>query len=299
MSGFILFQYLVPQHLLTWFFGKLANCRVPYIKNYLIQLFMKCYPGVKMDEAVQTDPLAYDNFQSFFIRVLQPEKRPIATEHNGFISPVDGTLSQMGKIKESTLIQAKGFDFNLQELLGEASCPGRSFPRFRGDKLAKKAPQDDKALKFNNGTFLTFYLAPQDYHRVHFPFDAKLTAMTYIPGCLFSVNNQTVESVPRIFSRNERVVCYFETHQGPMVVILVGAMIVGSIHTVWAGQVKTFPKQIKTWDYSDQHLTFKKGDELGHFTVGSTVIVLLGDEINCNWDPAQKTVRVGELLGVL
>lgn len=281
LRGFILFQYLVPQHLLTWIFGKLANCRVPYIKNYLIQLFMKCYPGVNMNEAVQTDPFAYDNFQSFFIRTLQPEKRPIATEHNDFISPVDGTLSQMGKIKKSTLIQAKGFEFNLQELMGDVHS------------------QENKSTQFNNGTFLTFYLAPQDYHRVHFPLDAKLTAMTYIPGCLFSVNHQTVESVPRIFSRNERVVCYFETHQGPMVVILVGAMIVGSIHTVWAGQVKAFPKQIKTWDYSDQHLTFKKGDELGHFTVGSTVIVLLGDEINCNWNLAQKTVRVGELLEVL
>lgn len=263
---FILFQYMVPQHLLTWIFGKMADCQIPCVKNYWIRTFIKRY-GVSMEDAVEKNPYRHVDFQSFFIRKLQSEKRPIASQENSFISPVDGTISQRGRIQQGVLIQAKGFTFDLLGLLGD---------------------QRDMATAFENGEFMTLYLAPKDYHRVHFPSDAKLLSMTYIPGRLFSVNEQTTRSVPRLFARNERVVCYFETESGPMAVILVGAIIVGSIHTVWAGAVNSGPRRIQTWRYADR--LFKKGDELGYFTLGSTVIILRGQQAT-KW---RQDLRVGE-----
>jgi phosphatidylserine decarboxylase len=274
-NWFILFQYVVPQRLLTWVFGKLANCQIPYMKNYLIRTFLRRY-DVSMEDAVEKNPYRYANFQTFFIRTLQAAKRPIAQE-SGLVSPVDGTISQMGCIQQGMLIQAKGFEFDLLSLLGN---------------------QADMAADFENGEFMTLYLAPKDYHRVHFPSDAKLISMTYIPGRLFSVNQQTSESVPRLFARNERVICYCETKSGPMAVILVGAMIVGSIHTAWAGEVNSKSRQVQTWSYVARPLFFKKGEELGYFKVGSTVILLHGTQA-IKWRAdlgAQKRVQMGELL---
>jgi len=255
---FIQSQYLLPQHLLSRCMGLLTNCKIKWLKNALIKKFINKY-HVNMQEAYHENINDYQSFNDFFTRKLKPGVRPINQDSNTIICPVDGSISQLGQINHGKIFQAKGFDFTAVELLG-------------GDSTL--------ANQFQNGLFATLYLAPKDYHCIHMPFAGKLTKMIYIPGNLFSVNQTTVSHVPKLFARNERVVCIFETAFGVMAVILVGAFFVASIHTTWAGKI-TPPhgKSVIVTDYQNQCITLNKGDLLGHFELGSTVIMLLPKEI--------------------
>lgn len=272
---FIILQYCLPQHALSRMIGCAMNSRTTWLKNALIKWFIKRYQ-VDMSLAAKEDPKDYATFNDFFIRHLKPNSRSIAQNKNAIISPADGCISQLGKIQQNKIFQAKGIDYTLQALMGD----------------------DAWAKDFENGHFATIYLSPKDYHRVHVPFTGKLIAMRYIPGQLFSVNTQTTEHVPGLFSRNERAVCLFETDHGKMAVIMVGAMIVASIHTAWAGQVAPAAnKEIKTINYNS--ISFTKGDEMGYFCLGSTAIVLFANQ-NMQWlsDKKENTaVIIGEQLG--
>lgn len=267
-------QYLVPQHAYTALMGVLAECRISWLKNWCIKTFIKRY-NVDMQLAEIENYKEYPTFNAFFTRRLKPGIRPIASGENDIASPVDGCLSQQGNIQEETLLQAKGYFYNLKVLLGN---------------------QEDLAAQFINGDFATIYLAPRDYHRIHMPFDGKLRETIFIPGSLFSVNAETTKSVPQLFTRNERLVCIFDTKIGPMAVILVGAMIVGKIVTVWDPKPKT--RQIERKKPLSE-VFLKKGEELGLFELGSTVIMLF-PQGKTTWNSrliADMPIKMGELLG--
>lgn len=255
----IILQHLAPQHLLSRAAGILGNSRCVKFKNFFIQWFISRF-RVDMSTAVEENPKNYASFNDFFTRLLKRELRPIVAGKNEIACPVDGCVSQIGKIDKNAIFQAKGFNFDLSALVGSA----------------------ENAKQFIDGAFATFYLAPKDYHRVHMPLAGKCTDIIYIPGKLFSVNQHTTRHVPNLFSRNERIVCLFETEFGPMAVILVGAMIVGSINI-----------SCKKGDF------LQKGDEVGYFKMGSTVIVLFGKD-KANWMPSLKeysVVKMGALIG--
>ncbi|MCP3907278.1 MAG: phosphatidylserine decarboxylase [Oceanicoccus sp.] len=276
---FIIFQYIVPQHLLSRAAGMVAECEWPWVKNKFIQWFIRRY-NVNMDEAADPEPLNYKNFNAFFTRELMAGARPITIEENSIACPADGAISQLGDIENGRIFQAKGQSYTLEELIG-------------GDK--------EIARPFQGGRFATVYLSPKDYHRVHMPLTGKLKSMTYVPGDLFSVNATTAENVPRLFSRNERAVCIFETDAGPMAVILVGAMIVAGIETVWAGQVAPIKREIRTQKYlaKQKAISLKKGQEMGRFKLGSTAIVLFGPDV-MQWREDLKAgspTTMGELFG--
>ena len=253
----VLSQYLVPQHLLSRALGVLAESRVPEIRNALVDFFVKRY-NIDMSIAAEPDPHAYACFNDFFTRALRDGVRPITTA--GIACPADGAVSQLGKIDNERIFQAKGQHYTLTQLLG--GDPGRAAP-------------------FRNGDFITVYLSPRDYHRVHMPFSGVLKEMIYVPGKLFSVNTLTAQQVPALFARNERVVALFDTEAGPMAVILVGAMVVASIETVWAGLVTPPQRQLKITDYSPrpQPIALERGAEMGRFKLGSTAIVLFGPDV--------------------
>jgi phosphatidylserine decarboxylase len=256
---FISLQYLIPQHILSRAVGFFANCRWVWLKNLMIAWFIKCYQ-VDMSIAEKDKISDYATFNEFFIRKLKSSVRPVATAANSIICPVDGILSQWGEVSQGKLIQAKGFDYSLEALLN-------------GSKFTQN---------FQNGQFITLYLSPKDYHRVHMPVDGELLEMTYVPGRLFAVNFATTNQIPAIFAKNERVLCTFETNLGKMAVILVGAMLVASINTVWAGKITPNKnKAIKSNNYKDIEL--RSGEEMGHFAMGSTVIVLFEPKRMC-WD---------------
>jgi phosphatidylserine decarboxylase len=267
-------QYIAPQHALSHFAGWLSECRKPWLKNYLIRYFLNRF-DVDMSIAVVENPYDYPTFNSFFTRHLKPEARPITQEAHQVVSPADGSISQIGRIENDTLLQAKGFDFNLTGLLGGS------------EKLARL---------FHNGSFATVYLSPKDYHRVHMPMTGKLRETIFIPGKLFSVNQQTANSVPQLFARNERLVCIFDTEAGPMAVILVGAMIVGSINTVWHANTTTNKITVESYAGS---IELERGAELGHFKLGSTVIVLFGKDKTQWLDDLQENtvVQMGQTVG--
>ncbi|TLY48183.1 MAG: phosphatidylserine decarboxylase [Gammaproteobacteria bacterium] len=270
----IRYQSLLPQHSLSRFAGWMANCKKTWIKNRLIYGFIRHY-NVDMSLAQEENPEHYINFNDFFTRSLKPEKRPISTDATDIISPVDGTISQMGDIKENQLIQAKKINYNLQALLGGSA------------KLA---------MQFQNGRFATFYLAPQDYHRVHIPYRGELKEMIYVPGRLFSVDTHTTKELPNLFVRNERVITLFSTPIGSMAVILVGAMLVGSISTPWEGIIAPASKRhIYHWHYLDNKISLAKGQELGQFQLGSTVIILF-ETNRMQWltNLSEKKVIFGE-----
>ncbi|MCW8879906.1 MAG: archaetidylserine decarboxylase [Kangiellaceae bacterium] len=250
----VISQYLFPQHAVSVAAGKLAEVKTPWFKNLFIQKFAKAY-NIDMSNAIEPDLTQYACFNDFFTRAIHLESRPIDSDANSLCSPVDGAMSQFGPISQGKIIQAKNHHYSALELLG-------------GDA--------QKAALFEDGEFCTIYLAPKDYHRIHMPCDGKLTSMTHVPGKLFSVNPLTAANVPGLFARNERVVCYFDTPFGCMALVAVGATIVGSVETVWHGTV-TPPtrKDIKTWDYSDQSISLTKGEEMGRFKLGSTVILLM------------------------
>ncbi len=252
-------QYLVPKHFLSTLMHWLMNRETPWFSQFIIKQLVKFY-GVNLAEAERTAIEDYRSVNDFFTRCLAADARPIDANTNSIVSPADGKISQSGTLKHNQLIQAKGYDYSIEALLG-------------GDiSLAKS---------FYNGDFAVVYLSPKDYHRIHMPMDGKLLSMTYVPGDLFAVNPATVRMVPDLFARNERLVLSFETAIGPMVLVMVGAIFVGSMETVWQGKITPdYGTSLKYWDYTDQSLHFAKGEEIGRFNMGSTVVMLL---------PAEKT----------
>ncbi|RDL43002.1 phosphatidylserine decarboxylase [Marinomonas piezotolerans] len=273
-------QHITPQKALSRFVGRIAECENTWVKNTFIEQFIKKY-NVDMSEAVNEDALSYRNFNDFFTRAIKPELRPIADDPKTIACPADGAVSQLGDIEYGTLYQAKNHTYSLTELLG-------------GDA--------ELSTQFLGGKFATVYLSPRDYHRVHMPLSGKLIKTIHVPGKLFSVNKVTAEQIPNVFARNERTVCLFETEAGPMAVILVGAMIVASIETVWTGQVTPFSKQVQTWDYAKlANIELQKGEEMGRFKLGSTAIVLFGKDA-INWDQslqAETPTKMGMPFGTV
>ncbi|WP_198419191.1 archaetidylserine decarboxylase [Motilimonas pumila] len=249
-------QYVLPKHLLSRLLGKLASARAGSLTTTLIKTFIRKYQ-VDMSEALHPEPEHYLTFNDFFTRALKPEARSIVEDANTLALPVDGTVSQLGAISHGRIFQAKGHDFSARELLGG---------------------YDQDAALFDEGDFATIYLAPKDYHRIHMPMAGKLEKMLFVPGDLFSVNPLTAENVPNLFARNERVVAIFSSEQGPFAMVLVGATIVASIETVWEGTIAPArqggSKEVKVWDYSEQDIRLEKGQEMGRFKLGSTIVAL-------------------------
>ena len=279
---FTIWQYPLPHHLLSRLMGKLTYCRNNWVKLTYMKLIIKRF-GVNMSEANEQDLRNFEHFNAFFTRALKPDARPIVSAKNKLASPVDGHVSQLGNIKKDQIFQAKGHQYSLASLLGGE------------DKWSKQ---------FINGEFATLYLSPKDYHRIHMPCDAHLKEMRHVPGRLFSVNPATVRTVPGLFARNERVVCLFNTPVGPMAMILVGAIFVASIETVWQGII-TPPRQheIQSTIYNKGMLevNLKKGQEMGRFNMGSTVILLFGKE-KMQWIDslqAKNNVLMGQDIGTI
>lgn len=272
----VLPQYLLPKKGLTAFAGKVASCHGGAWTTRIIKRFIRRY-NVDMAEALNPDPQSYRSFNEFFTRALKEGARPLADAD--LLSPVDGAISQLGTIATHQIFQAKGHHYSTQTLVG-------------GDAAL--------AAKFSDGLFATLYLSPRDYHRVHMPCDGRLVRMIYVPGDLFSVNPTTARGVPGLFARNERVVCVFESDQGPFVLTLVGATIVGSMETVWHGQVNPpRSKDVVEWNYADQDIRLKKGDEMGRFLLGSTVVLLFTKD-RYQFNPAWSStglIRMGEPMG--
>jgi len=273
----ILLQHVLPKQRLTTFAGRIAGARGGVMTTRLIRWFVGRY-AVDMREAADADISSYKTFNDFFTRPLKPGVRPIATAD--FVCPVDGAISQFGSIDDHHILQAKGHRFTTTELVG-------------GDGAL--------AAQFRHGSFANLYLSPRDYHRLHMPCDGKLMRMIYVPGTLFSVNPTTARGVPNLFARNERVVCVFASPEhGPFVRVLVGATIVGSMATVWHGVVN--PRRTNTpseWTYTDQDIVLKKGEEMGRFLLGSTIVMLFRQgaiTFNEDWAP-ERPVRLGESMG--
>ena len=268
--------YPLPHHFISrgvyW-----ATRQKTALKNPAGKAFIKAF-GVDMSQAQKENMEDYESFNAFFTRELKDGARPIAEGDNTLACPADGAVSQSGSIKRGRIFQAKGQSFSLLEVLG-------------GDQAM--------ADKFMEGKFATVYLSPKDYHRLHMPLKGKLTDMVYIPGRLFSVAGHTVRTVPRLFARNERVACVFETDAGPMALILVGAINVAAIETVWAGLVTPGrSKNIKHFTYDNEDIVLDKGEEMGRFNMGSTVIVLTGK--NVDWEfgfSADAPVQMGQAIG--
>jgi len=269
-------QYLLPKQALTVLAGKFANASAGGLTTAVIRWFVGRY-GVNMAEAANPDVTGYASFNEFFTRPLKPDARPLANAD--FICPVDGAISQFGAIDRDRIFQAKGHDYSTTALLG-------------GDAAL--------AARFENGSFATLYLSPKDYHRIHMPCAGRLVRMIHVPGELFSVNPVTARGVPGLFARNERVVCVFEGEQGPFVMVLVGATIVGSMATVWHGVVNPpRPGYLREWRYEDQDLRYPQGAEMGRFMLGSTVVLLFPRDalsFNAEWAP-QRSIQMGERMG--
>ncbi|MCG7907597.1 MAG: archaetidylserine decarboxylase [Candidatus Thiodiazotropha taylori] len=257
---FVALQYLLPHHFLSALMHKLTRIELKPVKDMIIRSIIDWY-NVNMQEAMESDPTRYRSFNDFFTRALRPDARPVTQQPHEIASPADGTLSQAGDIESGYLFQAKGHDYALFELLG-------------GDQ--------EMTNLFDEGHFATIYLSPRDYHRLHMPLAGKLRKMVHVPGRLFSVNETTCRKVPRLFARNERVISLFDTEAGPMAMILVGAIFVSSIETVWAGTVTPANQRVSSWDYNQQQqpdsVNLEKGEEMGRFNMGSTVILLFGKD---------------------
>ena len=274
-------QFLLPHHGLCNAMHAVTRIRAPFIKNPLIKWFAKQYE-VNMDEAVEPDPTTYEHFNAFFTRALKPELRPVCEEANALLSPVDGAISQVGAISQGNIFQAKGRSYSLLELIG-------------GDQQLTK--------EFAEGSFITLYLSPKDYHRIHMPLSGKLKHMLHVPGRLFSVSAATTRVVNRLFARNERVVTLFENASaGDFYVISVGALFVGSMETVWHGAI-TPPHGgfLKRWDYdnNDASVNLTEAQEMGRFNMGSTVILLFKPG-TVRWSEnltVDSPVRMGQKLG--
>lgn len=277
---FALLLYVLPHHLLSELMYWLTRLEWAPLKNLLIKLAINVYK-IDMGLAKESDPATYPCFNAFFTRALRPDARPLAQEANSVLCPVDGAVSQSGRIENGRIFQAKGQDYTLEELVG-GNC--------------------DMAKAFEGGSFATIYLSPRDYHRIHMPLGGSLKQMVHVPGRLFSVSPSTTRTVPRLFSRNERVINLFETEAGPMAVIMVGAIFVASMDTVWAGTVAPVHRCIQSWDYSGKSLApvdLERGTEMGRFNMGSTIVLLFGKDA-VEWterlQPGWK-VQMGEKIG--
>lgn len=267
---------ILPHHLISRVVFHLTRIKGPLVAP-MIGWFIKIFK-VNMADALIQDINSFSTFNDFFVRSLKPESRPIARSENGLVSPVDGTVSQCGDIMNDHLFQAKGHFYSVQDLIG-------------GDPLLAKL--------FQGGRFATIYLAPYNYHRIHMPIAGRLKKMIHVPGRLFSVAQWTVRAIPHLFARNERVVCLFSTPSGPVAMVLVGAINVAAIETVWSGLV-TPPKgkEVSEFDYAHTEKTYAKGEEMGRFNMGSTVILLTTDKVE--WSQllkADQTLKMGELIG--
>lgn len=272
----VLLQYLLPKKALTALAGRFARARLGSLTTWVITWFVARY-RVNMAEAADSDVTRYASFNDFFTRPLRAGVRPLANAD--YICPVDGAISQFGPITRDQIYQAKGHFYTTTALVG-------------GDH--------ELAAQFYDGSFATLYLSPRDYHRIHMPCDGRLRRMIHVPGPLFSVNPVTARGVPGLFARNERVVCVFESPFGPFVLVLVGATIVGSMATVWHGVVNP-PREsvIREWDYRGRNIALRKGDEMGRFLLGSTVVLLYPKGtlvFNTEWRP-QREIRMGEVMG--
>jgi phosphatidylserine decarboxylase len=273
----VLPQYLMPKGAMTSLAGRVASARRGARTTRLIRWFVRRY-GVDMSEAAEPNVEAYKSFNDFFTRALKPGARPLAQAD--WVCPVDGAISQFGRIRGQQIFQAKGHDYSTRALVG-------------GDA--------ELAAQFDDGHFATLYLSPKDYHRIHMPCDGRLRRMVHVPGTLFSVNPVTARGVPGLFARNERVVCVFdsldEAHPGPWVLVLVGATIVGSMATVWHGVVNARrTRRPREWHYEDKQIVLKRGEEMGRFLLGSTVVMLFPAN-GLQFSPAWKAggaVRMGE-----
>ncbi|MBT8091215.1 MAG: phosphatidylserine decarboxylase [Gammaproteobacteria bacterium] len=277
---FVIFQYLLPRHWLTSLIYRIARIRNPRVKDFLITRFVRLY-DVDVEEIKLDVPQGFPTFNDFFIRELNDGARDIDDDTGAIISPADGTVSVAGNLRADSILQAKGLDYSLQDLL---------------------ATDIGEAASYVDGRFATIYLAPYNYHRVHAPFDGDLLAARYVPGDLFSVNTATVAKVAGLFRRNERLILHFRTAHGPAIVVLVGALNVGSISTPWSGEIR--PRKagaVDVIDISGHETKVRKGDLLGWFNMGSTVIVLMPDGV-CEWHDKLEsgdTLRMGQPIGTL
>ncbi len=272
------FIYLLPQHRISRLIYWLTRIETPAVKNTIIRLYTAAFK-LDMEEAVESNPLAYPSMNALFTRALKPDARPLPQDKQMLVSPADGVISEFGSISNTLLLQAKGHEYSHDQLLGghaELSRP------------------------FNDGLFATVYLSPRDYHRVHMPFTGRLTDMIYVPGRLHSVSLLTTRTIPGIFTKNERLVCLFDTDAGRLAVVLVGAINVAAIETVWAGLVTPPPGKSVTHTHYDEPILLQRGAELGRFNMGSTVVMLM-EKGRFEWQPTlshYSDIKMGEALAI-
>jgi phosphatidylserine decarboxylase len=273
------FQYILPQHFLSRIVYALMRSEITWLKNLQIALISRV-AGINYDEALSPDPADYVSFNAWFTRELKPGVRTFDPDPKAFLSPCDGKISETGPLQENRILQAKGKDYSLQDLLAN----------------------DPVCQQLVGGYFSTIYLSPKDYHRIHMPIGGRLQRMIHVPGRLFSVAPYTVRQVPRLFAHNERVISIFDTESGPLVMVLVGAMLVSSTETVWAGEVTpTKNKEVTVKEYPGEEITLAKGEEMGRFNMGSTVILLMppGTMKSVAELGAGDAVRLGQKLGLI
>jgi phosphatidylserine decarboxylase len=273
----ILLQYLLPHRLLSRVVFKATRWTWKPWKNFLIRQISRRF-NVDLSEAVEQDPAAYPHFNAFFTRELKPGARPVDVDPTSMLCPADGHISQSGPIRAGRIFQAKGQDYSAAELLAD----------------------DAAALPYAEGSFMTVYLSPRDYHRVHMPLDGTLVSTTHVPGRIFSVAPKAVAHVPRLFARNERLVCHFQGERGPFSLVLVGAMLVSSVSTVWGDlEIPPYASRIRNRDYRERGIRLRRGAEMGRFNMGSTVILLLPENgpVLDKSLLAEQAVRVGQTVG--
>ena len=270
---FVALQRLLPKHALSRLIARAAESKIPWLKNWLIERAIAAF-NINIHEAASSDLDDYENFNSFFTRALKDGARPIDRHGDALISPADGAVSQAGPITQQRIIQAKGSDYSASRLLGDS----------------------EEAKLYKNGAFTTIYLSPKDYHRVHMPIAGTLVSTRYIPGDLFSVNDKTAQALPGLFARNERLVCQFDSELGQFALVFVGAMLVAGIETVWGGFETPGRGAVRNADFSGRDLYYDKGEEIGRFKFGSTVILLFQKD-KIDWQESfvpQAAVQMGE-----
>ena len=276
---FVAVQRILPKHFLSRAIGKLAESTQPWLKNLLIRSAIKVF-DIDLEEAKSDSLESYDSFNAFFTRELKDGARPIDHHHDSVCCPADGMVSQAGKIDKNRIMQAKGINYSVARLIGDSTT----------------------SEHYQDGSFATIYLSPRDYHRVHMPVSGKLIKTRYVPGDLFSVNDLTAQGLPGLFARNERLVCEFESElMGHFTVILVGAMLVAGIETVWGGAEVAGAAQVQETLFSEQELIYTKGEEIGRFKFGSTAIVLFQKQTVSGFEDLQvhQKVKMGEAIATV
>ena len=276
---FVALQRVLPKHFLSRLIARVAESKQPWLRDMLISRAIKAF-NINMQEAASDNLDDYENFNAFFTRALKPGVRPIDKGQTSIVSPADGAISQAGPISKNRILQAKGIDYSVSRLLGDSS----------------------QARFYQDGSFATIYLSPKDYHRVHMPAAGKLLSSRYIPGELFSVNDKTAQALPGLFARNERLVCEFESPElGRFSLIFVGAMLVAGIETQWSGFEQPGPGTVRETDHCSDALQFAKGDEIGRFKFGSTVILLFPQQ-SIDWSQKIEpyaVVQMGEEIALM